>query len=81
MGVPAFMFHEGGDPITAFAFQQIAKLTNGAYCQFNSNSAQILKDLLGAVAVYAAGGRLALESLATKRGGEVLKLIHQVKDR
>ena len=81
MGVPAFMFHEGGDPIAAFAFQQIAKLTNGAYCQFDSNSAQILKDLLGAVAVYAAGGRLALESLATKRGGEVLKLVHQVKDR
>jgi len=24
---------------------------------------------------------LELESLATKRGGEVLKLVHQVKDR
>ncbi|HJO73746.1 MAG TPA: VWA domain-containing protein [Rhodospirillales bacterium] len=81
LGVPAFMFHEGGNPIAAFAFQQVAKLTNGAYCQFDSNSAQVLKDLLGAVAVYAAGGRLALESLASKRGGEVLKLVHQVKDR
>jgi hypothetical protein len=81
LGVPAFMFHEGGDPIAAFAFQQVAKLTNGAYCQFDSNSAQILKDLLSAVAVYAAGGRVALESMATKRGGEILKLVHQVKTK
>ena len=79
MGVPAFMFHEGADPIAAFAFQQIAKLTNGAYCQFDANSAQMLKDLLGAVAVYAAGGPPALEDMAKKRGGEVLKLAHQVK--
>ena len=79
MGVPAFMFHEGADPIAAFAFQQIAKLTNGAYCQFDANSAQMLKDLLSAVAVYAAGGPPALEDMAKKRGGEVLKLAHQVK--
>lgn len=79
MGVPAFMFHEGADPIAGFAFQQIAKLTNGAYCQFDANSAQVLKDLLGAVAVYAAGGHPALEDMARKRGGEVLKLAHQVK--
>jgi hypothetical protein len=35
--------------------------------------------LLSAVAVYAAGGRPALEDLARKRGGEVLKIAHQVK--
>ncbi len=79
MGVPVFMFHEGADPIAAFAFQQIAKLTNGAYCQFDANSAQMLKDLLSAVAVYAAGGPPALEDMAKKRGGEVLKIAHQVK--
>ncbi len=79
MGVPAFMFHEGADPIAAFAFKQIAKLTNGAYCQFDANSAQVLKDLLGAVAVYAAGGPSALDDMARIRGGEVLKIAHQVK--
>lgn len=79
LGVPAFMFHEGADPIAAFAFQQIAKLTNGAYCQFDSSSARTLRDLLSAVAVYAAGGRPALEDLAKKRGGEVLKIAHQIK--
>ncbi len=79
LGVPAFMFHEGGDPIAGFAFQQVAKLTNGAYCQFDAHSAQVLKELLAAVAVFAAGGPPALEDLARKRGGEVLKIAHQVK--
>ena len=81
MGVPAFMFHEGGDPIAAFAYKQVAKLTNGAYCQFDSNSAQVLKELLSAVAVYAAGGPPALEDMAKKRGGGVLKIAQQVKGR
>ncbi|MEE9545615.1 MAG: VWA domain-containing protein [Rhodospirillales bacterium] len=79
LGVPAFMFHEGGNPLTAFAFQQIAHLTKGAYCCFDSGSAHQLGELLSAVAVYAAGGRPALENLSKKRGGEVLKIAHQVK--
>lgn len=78
LGVPAFMFHEGQDPIAAFAFQQVARLTNGAYCRFDSTSAHVLRDLLNAVAVFAAGGRPALEDLAKRRGGEVLKIAHQV---
>ncbi|MEE8393008.1 MAG: VWA domain-containing protein [Rhodospirillales bacterium] len=79
LGVPAFMFHEGGDPIGAFGFQQVARLTNGAYCSFDASSPHVLKDLLSAVAVYAAGGRKALEDMAGKRGGEALRIAHQVK--
>jgi hypothetical protein len=79
LGVPAFMFHEGADPLAEFAFRQIAKLTKGACCRFDAGSAHVLKELLGAVAVYAAGGRKALEDLARKRGGEVLKIAHQVR--
>jgi hypothetical protein len=79
LGVPAFMFHEGADPVAEFAFKQIAKLTNGACCRFDAGSAHVLKDLLSAVAVYAAGGRKALDNLAKKRGGEVLKIAHQVR--
>ncbi len=79
LGVPAFMFHEGGDPIAAFAFKQVAKLTNGAYCSFDQASARVLGELLGAVAVYAAGGRRALEDLAKRQGGEILRIAHQVK--
>src|SRR5207244_8749906 len=59
-GVPVFVFHEGGDPIAGRAFQQIARLSRGAYLRFDLGSADRLKALLGAVAVYAAGGYRAL---------------------
>ena len=78
-GVPAFIFHEGDNPAAARAFQQIAKLTNGAYCSFDSASAQQLRDLLSAVAVYAAGGRTALEDYGKRTGGAALRLTSQVK--
>jgi len=71
LGVPAFMFHEGHDAITARGFHQIAKLTKGAYCPFDAGSAEQLKELLGAVAVFAAGGRPALENLSRQKGGVV----------
>ena len=34
LGLPAFMFHEGNEPLAAFAFKQIAQLSGGAYCSF-----------------------------------------------
>jgi len=80
LGVPAFLFHEGDDPIAGFAFRQIARLTNGACCRFDASSAQTLRDLLGAVAVFAAGGRPALDNLAKRRGGAALRIAHQVKN-
>ncbi|MGH7088732.1 MAG: VWA domain-containing protein [Stellaceae bacterium] len=30
LGVPAFVFHEGGDPVAGRAFQEIARVTRGA---------------------------------------------------
>jgi len=78
-GVPAFMFQEGHDPVAKFAFQQIAKLSGGACVQFDGSSAETLKSLLGAVAVFAAGGHAALDDMAHKKGGEVLKLSHQMR--
>lgn len=78
LGVPAFMFHEGNDSMGRFAFEQIAKLTRGACLSFDGQSAETLKKLLGAVAVYAAGGRKALIDKAQRDGGEVLKLTHQM---
>lgn len=74
LGVPMFIFHEGHDPLAAMGFQQLAELTRGAYCPFDSNSAQQLKQLLGAVAVYAAGGRKALENYNQRQGKVVLQL-------
>jgi len=78
LGLPAFMFHEGDDPLAAFAFQQIAQLSGGAYCSFDAASAEVLMELLRAVAVYAAGGRPALENLAKSGGRDVRMLTDQM---
>ncbi len=62
LGIPVFMFQEGADPDATRAFGEIARLTGGAHCRFDEGSAARLRDLLSAVAVYAAGGRPALEA-------------------
>ncbi|MBH68343.1 MAG: hypothetical protein CMM58_08325 [Rhodospirillaceae bacterium] len=79
LGVPAFCFLEGNDPIATIGFQQLAKLTNGAYCAFDSGSAGQLKELLKAVAVFAAGGFNELEKYSKIVKGEALRLSHQIK--
>lgn len=79
LGVPAFMFHEGGEPVAARVFRHIARLTKGAYCTFDSSSAKQLRDLLSAAAVYAAGGHAALESYSQGSGSEVKLLASQLK--
>lgn len=78
LGVPCFMFHEGPDQRAANAFRQVATLTNGAFCRFDASSAQQLKDLLSAVAVFVAGGRPALTDYGKRKGGDVLRIAHQV---
>ena len=74
LGVPAFMFHEGRDVIAETAFRAIARLTKGAYCRFDRGSAQQLKELLSAVAVYAVGGRTALADYSKGKQGARLLL-------
>lgn len=78
LGVPAFMFHEGNDPLAERAFRHIAKLTGGAYAHFDAASADVLAKLLNAVAVFAAGGRRALDDYAKREGGAVLRLTDQM---
>jgi hypothetical protein len=79
LGVPAFLFHEGHDPAAERTFREIARLSGGAYCRFDANSAHQLRDLLNAVAVYAAGGRKALEDFGQRQGGVALRLTRQFK--
>lgn len=62
-GTPVFAFHEGGNPRAAEAFRQLAKVSGGAYAPFDAASAAGLRELLRAVAAYAAGGRAALTRL------------------
>jgi hypothetical protein len=79
LGVPVFLFHEGRDRVAAAAFRQIAQLSRGAYLAFDLASAGRLKELLGAVAVYAAGGYRALADYGREKGGEVLRLTAQLR--
>ncbi|MGI9302699.1 MAG: VWA domain-containing protein [Gammaproteobacteria bacterium] len=77
-GVPMFIFHEGAEPRAASTFKQMARLSRGAYCPFDINSAQQLKDLLSAVAVYAAGGRRALADFSKNKGKDIQRMTHQI---
>jgi len=61
LGVRAFLFHEGREPVAGATFREIARVTGGVYLPFDAGAAAQLKALLGAVAAYAAGGRKALE--------------------
>jgi hypothetical protein len=80
LGVPVFLFQEGSDARAERAFREIARLTRGAYCAFDAGSAQQLRDLLSAVAVYAAGGRKALEALSSRTSGAgARRLLQQLK--
>ncbi|MFO1119470.1 MAG: VWA domain-containing protein [Rhodospirillales bacterium] len=77
-GVPAFMFHEGNDLRAAAAFREIARITGGAYSRFDASSPDALRQLLCAVAVYAAGGGPALLRHAASASSAVKRLAHQM---
>ena len=79
LGVPAFMFQEGSDPIAEQAFREIARLTRGAYCRFDPGAARELGELLRAAAAYAAGGMRALADLSARRDAGAMKLIGQMR--
>jgi hypothetical protein len=64
-GTPVFCFQEGHNPIAETAFRQVAKLSGGAWAPFDAASAEALRDLLRAVAGFAAGGRAALARLTS----------------
>lgn len=73
-GTRAFVFQEGDDPVASRAFRDIAKLTGGAHCKLGSTSPDELRQLLGAVAAYAAGGVAALED-ANRRQQHRIRLL------
>ena len=76
--VPVFMFQEGHDPAAEQAFREIARLTGGAWCRFDPGAVAQLRELLRAVAAYAAGGREALMRLST-RESVAARLLGQMK--
>ena len=74
--VPLFLFHEGHDLIARRAFEDLARLSGGACCRFDAGSASQLRELLKAVAVYAAGGLAALQDMS-RCSGEGVKLLER----
>lgn len=79
LGVPLFMFQEGSDPVAESAYREIARLSRGAYCRFDTGAAHELRELLRAVAAYAAGGIKALADLSARQAGGARKLLAQLK--
>ncbi|HEY4140151.1 MAG TPA: VWA domain-containing protein [Pseudolabrys sp.] len=79
LGVPVFMFQEGNDPVAESAYREIARLSRGAYCRFDTGSAKELGDLLRAVAAYAAGGIKALDDLSARKAGAARMLLTQLR--
>jgi hypothetical protein len=71
-GTRAFMFLEGRDPTAERAYREIARLTGGAMLPFDRSSADELRELLSAVAAFAAGGRPALEASPTRSARRLL---------
>ncbi|MGE0238197.1 MAG: VWA domain-containing protein [Parvibaculaceae bacterium] len=79
LNVPLFMFQEGNDGVTREAYREIARLTRGAYFSLDASSARQLRELLAAVAVYAAGGRKALADHSKEKGGTARLLLEQLR--
>lgn len=79
LNVPLFIFQEGHDPAAREAFTLMARLSGGAYCHFDGSSADQLKDLLKAVAIYATGGLRALQDFSKNSHSSVKLLGQQLK--
>ncbi len=77
-GLPAFLFHEGADPLAGEVFRKLATLSGGAYAPFDQRSAAQLGELLAAVAAYAVGGLTALEDRA-ERFDSARRLLTQLR--
>jgi hypothetical protein len=76
LGVSVFMFQEGADAYVEKIYAEIARITGGAHCRFDSSAAQRLADLLKAVAAFATGG---VRALADQKTEAARLLLTQVK--
>lgn len=77
--LPMLIFQEGRDQRATSAFKQFARLSGGAHCQLDYNSAAQLGELLNAAAVYATGGKKALDEFARLAGAQSKNLLQQLK--
>jgi hypothetical protein len=78
LGVPLFIFQEGNEPAARACFQRMAEVSGGAYASFDHHSADQLRDLLKAVAIYAGGGLSALKTFSQLAHPDVARLTRQL---
>lgn len=76
-GVRCFFFQEGDDVTAEKGFQEMARLTGGAYFRLGPDSARELAELLAAVAVYARGGLQALSDSGRREARLLLEQMTQ----
>src|SRR6516164_11836518 len=76
LNTPVFMFQEGGSRTVERVYREIVKASNGAYCRFDSGSADQLRELLKLVATFAVGGVAALEA---SKSADAIKLLSQMR--
>jgi hypothetical protein len=79
LSIPVFMFQERNDAVAKEAFIEISRLSKGAYSQFDAASIDQLKELLKAVAIFAAGGLKALQKFSDKSEKPVKLLEQQLR--
>ena len=72
----AGFFDESARVRSLYPVREIARLTHGAYCGFDPGAAKQLGELLKAVALFAVGGRAALEG---RSDAGSLRLIGRLK--
>ena len=76
---PLFVFQEGYDPGASAALKKLARVTGGAHCQFDHNSASQLSELLKAVSAFTVGGRAAIKTQLESGNTKALSLLEQLK--
>jgi hypothetical protein len=74
-GAPAAAFDAPSQSVET-VFRELARLTNGAYAQFNASAAAKLAELLAAVVAFAIGG---LNALGNLRSDSARKLLEQMR--
>lgn len=78
INTPLFVFQEGRNARAARIFEQLSARSSGVYCQLDQSSPELLKELLGAVACFATGGKRALKSLPPAKHKEARYLLEQL---
>jgi hypothetical protein len=68
------MFQEGNDPVVEQVLKELARLTGGTHCRFESGAEAKLSELLRAVAAFATGG---IAALADQRSEKAKLLLTQ----